>query len=481
MTHSIMKTEQTLTPDTGSFRDPSGQVYVHDRKVLRGLNAEAARSLNQLILLDFFQQAVQDGNVIATRISPTPPLRMESSFGTMPWSAYLTHELVPFVTYPYEWTFGMLRDAASLQLKLLEDCLENEWTLKDATPFNIQFIGAKPVFIDIGSFEPWVSGEPWVGYRQFCSMFLIPLMLKAYLGVDHTRILRSNLEGVSAVDASKLLKGLARFRRGVISHVTFPALVEMSISRRERDNVPAKRRAQNKQSKAMVVGLVQSLARLIASFESSIRHTDWSEYDKTHTYAEPDLDAKKKFVEQHVRSKKRGSIWDIGCNTGTFSQICSPYASQVIAIDGDHDAVEKLYIRESKKRHSNILPIVMDLANMSPGQGWSGQERKSFTDRGTPDLIICLALIHHLRISANIPIKKYLDWLASLKCDVLIEFVDRHDEMVVKLLTNKREQYTDYCRHEFERVVMELFLIRDQKEIKQGSRVLYMLSPLARH
>jgi len=467
-----------VQPESGSFRDPSGQVYIVGGRVIRGVNETTASELAQLLEEGFFKKAISSGEVVRTQEIEAPEVPVSSSFSDQPWARFFDHQPISMVTYPYEWTFSMLQDAAALQLKLVEVSLENGWTLKDATPYNIQFEGSKPVFIDVASFQPWVEGEPWVGYRQFCAMFLAPLMLRNYLGVDHAQFLRSSLEGVSSIDAAKLLRGTARFRRGVLSHIVFPASVERSILKRERDDVPAKRRDARTHSRAMVIGLVQSLRRLVSRFDARIAHTDWSEYDTTHTYAEPDFEKKKAFVERHAAQKKRHSIWDIGCNTGTFSRICAPFAEQVLAIDGDHDAVEKLYLAERDNRDSNILPLVMDLANMSPGQGWAGQERKAFTDRGKPDLIVCLALIHHIRISANIPISKYLDWLASLGCDVVIEFVDRHDEMVIKLLTNKKEQYGDYSRTTFEHSLARHFSVKESEELKEGRRVIYMLSPL---
>ncbi|MGB5835252.1 MAG: hypothetical protein WBG92_25145 [Thiohalocapsa sp.] len=387
----------------------------------------------------------------------------------------MEHEVVPFVTYPYEWTFSMLKDAALLQLNLIEDSMLDGWTLKDATPFNIQWIGARRVFIDVPSFEPRQDGERWLGYRQFCQMFLTPLFLKSYLNVDHTRILRSNIDGISASDARKLFRGLSRFRRGVTSHVLFPAMVEESIAKRERDSAPAKARAARKQSDAMVIGLVQSLTRLVRSLPGKIRHTDWSKYADTHSYESREVERKVEFVRDCASRKQRSMVWDIGSNTGTFSRACAPFSRIVISIDGDHDAVEQLYLAEKAKDSSNILPVVMDLSNISPAQGWAGQERKAFDQRGKPDLVVCLALIHHIRISANVPLVLFLDWLRSLDCEIVIEFVDRHDEMVEKLLVNKKEVYDDYSRSEFERLIGERYRVETSSELKGGRRVLYHL------
>ena len=227
----------------------------------------------------------------------------------------------------------------------------------------------------------------------------------------------------------------------------------------------------------MVVGLVQSLSRLVKKLTIDIKHTDWSRYDKTHSYQETDFDAKKAFVERHAARIHRNIIWDIGCNTGTFSRICSQHCNHVISIDGDHDAVEQLYLGEKKERDANILPLVMNLSNISPGQGWAGGERQAFDQRKKPDLVLCLALIHHIRFSANIPNILFLQWLRSLEAEVILEFVNREDEMVVKLLTNKKEQYADFDFEQFISEAKQFFEIKDRETLKGGKREIFFLSP----
>lgn len=389
----------------------------------------------------------------------------------------LEHAVIPFVSYPYEWTFSMLKDAALLQLHILEQSLENGWTLKDATPYNIQFEGSRPVFIDIPSFEPWIKGKPWVGYRQFCTMFLTPLMLKSHLGIDQLPVLRSYIDGIPPTEAVKYFTGIRKFKKGVMSHIVFPAKVENAIAARERDDAPARKRAGREQSAAMVIGLVQSLTRLVRSLKSDVKHSDWSQYDKTHSYEGADFNAKKDFVEKHGSKAVRDQIWDIGCNTGTFSKICSPHCSSVISIDGDHGAVEQLYLKEKENTKSNILPLVINLSNISPGQGWAGSERKAFDERKKPDLVLCLALIHHIRLSANIPNILFLKWLRSLDSEVILEFVNREDEMVIKLLTNKSQQYDDYNLDQFVDEAKQLFTIEDRKPLKEGKREIFFLKP----
>lgn len=467
----------------GSFRDPSSRVYTIGSQhgasfsVYRGVDDETLRNFKKLADEPFFQQLIDEKRVVRSKLC-TPDDKIAQSILNEGWAGVIMHEPVAFVSYAYEWPFAMLKRAALLHLRILTDALEAGWTVKDSTPFNIQFVGTNPIFIDIPSFIPWQEGEPWVAYRQFCCCFLTPLMMRSHLGIDHLPISRSYLDGVPPVEAANYFRGFSRFKRGVTSHVLLPARVERRIEARERDDVPAEDRSKRKVSKKFVLALVESMTRLVKSLSVDITHTDWSEYDQTHTYNDAEFQNKKSFVEDFVQVKKPSCIMDIGCNTGTFSKIAADHADLVIAADGDHDAIQKLFLHESKhSAHNNIVPLVLNLSNLSPDQGWAGQERSSFDSRANPNGILVLALVHHIRISANIPMPMFLDWLRSFGCDIIIEFVDRHDEMVVKLLQNKAEQYLDYTRENFERETKDRFELITSKELKGGKRIVYHIEP----
>ena len=472
-----------VTQISGSFRDPTSRVYRvpssdgrGTTRVLRGLDAEMLAYHNTLVKVPFFTRLLDEGRVVGTT-SPDATDEAVQDILNHGWAGVIEHEVIPFISYPYEWSFGMLRTAALLQLRVLEDALHDGWTMKDATPFNIQFIGSRPVFIDLPSFVPRNEGEAWVGYRQFCSCFLIPLMLRAYREVDHLPLMRSYIDGILPTEARKFFTGTALFRRGVASHVILPAMVENRIASRERDDAEAKTRTGKPQSRAMVLGLVQSLARLVRSLKIKMDHTDWSDYDRTHSYSDTEHDTKKAFVERAVAGATSPLVWDIGCNTGTFSEIAARHASYVLAIDGDHNAIEKLYQRQRKSDSSMIQPMVMNLANISPAQGWAGIERMALDGRRQPDIVLALALVHHIRMSANIPLDVFFDWLAEMGSEVVVEFVDRHDEMVIKLLTNKTEQYEDYNRDNFIAQARRHFVIKQSQQLKGGKREIFHLAP----
>ncbi len=465
---------EKLRADSGSFKDPAGRVYrvvrdTGDERIVRGLNQSAAAIMERLLVESFFKELVDGSQVVATRLlhPELPNARHVMKEG---WSAAVEHEAVDFVTWPYEWPFSMLKDAALLQLRLLETGARNGWLLKDATPFNVQWMGARPVFIDVPSFVPWEDGEYWRGYRQFCATFLTPLLLTAHLGIPFQPLLRSRLEGIPPEEASRYFYGLRRFKRGVLSHVWFPAKAERAVLR------PA--RPRRRQPKTMLFALLDSLRRLISGLSYGPTRSHWSQYPESHSYDATNFERKKDFVLRHTETQRPGLTWDLGANTGAFARIAAEHSGMVVAMDADQDAVELLYREARQGGPQNVIPLVMDIANLSPGQGWAGCERPAFDARRRPDMVLCLALVHHVRVAANIPLPLFTGWLRSLDATVIIEFVGRNDEMFQKLIENKREDYADYTSENFEAEIRRRFSVRDRLELKGGLRELFLLEPV---
>jgi hypothetical protein len=457
--------------EDGSFRDEHNRVYYDGEAVLRGLSAEALADYREYSQAAFFRDALAAGRIVGTTEEADPALTK----GVLAdgWAGVLRHERIPFISYPYEWPFGMLKAAALLHLDILAKSIPAGWVLKDATAYNVQWRGARPCFIDVTSFERYRKGSPWVGYRQFCMMFLIPLMLEAYRGIDFRPLLRSNLEGVDPAEAARFFPMSAVLRKGVASHVFLHARLQSAYAEAGEGQGP---KAIN-HSEAMVLGMIDGLRRLVSSLELKGGVTTWSHYDETHSYEDESYRLKQAFVQQHVGKKRWARVWDIGCNTGTFSKLCSPHADQVLSIDGDAMAIEKLYRDRRRDKTGNLTPIVMNLANLSPNQGWRGVERKSLETRGRPDFLLCLALIHHMVISANIPLRSYIEWVRSLGAATILEFVGRDDEMTRKLLMNKTKTHDDYTQENFEAVVSEMFTIKEALPLKGGLRTIYYLEP----
>lgn len=233
--------------------------------------------------------------------------------------------------------------------------------------------------------------------------------------------------------------------------------------------------------KSLIKRNVNKLADLVAKLVPPPIKTEWSDYDRTHSYDEKEFQRKLEFVRAAAATRRWRLVWDLGCNTGTFSRVAAEHADYVVAMDGDWMAIERFYQHEKAGAASRtILPLVVNLADASPNQGWRGAERKGLAERGRPELTLCLALIHHIVISANIPLADFIDWLASLGTAVVIEFVGRDDEMVQILLANRDDQYDDYQPDIFRQLLAARFDIRAEQDLKSGKRRIYFAEPKAK-
>ena len=392
------------------------------------------------------------------------------------WVAALSHERLPFITYPYEWPFSMLKDAALLQLRLTSAALAEDLMLKDASPYNVQWRGSQPVFIDIGSFERSRPGEPWAAYRQFCMLYLYPLLFETHFGVPFQPWLRGNVDGVSPLDFRKLFTYRDALRRGMLRHVFLHASLERKHADRGSD-VRQELEAAGF-DKRLVESNVAQMARLVNQLRPRAHESAWQDYANTCTYDDRETLAKEEFVRRAVGERRRSLVWDLGCNDGRYSRIASERSDLTLAVDSDRAVVDVLYTTLRGEENRSILPLVLDLADPSPAIGWRNRERTTFLDRGSPDLALCLALVHHLSIGRNVPLREFVDWLRSLDCEVVVEFPARTDPMVQRLLVAKRsDAHPDYESDTFDSLLRARFDVVDQAELPSGTRTLYFARP----
>jgi len=457
-----------LPYEPGSFRDRTARVFYYNGSVFRGLNQHAWHEWERLLSTSFFSRAVAEGKIVATeQANPSELPKLAENFG----QRVLKHETIPFVSYPYEWPFGMLKDAALLQLELLASSIEEGMILKDSSSFNVQWVGTRPVFIDIPSFKTLSEGEPWIGYRQFCQLFLYPLFLQAYKNISFQSWLRGNLDGIEPEQCQRLMSFRDYFRRGIFSHVFLQAKAQSQFAQTNRD-------IRNDLRKAgfdvrLIKANIKSLQNLVKQLEWKQEQSTWSDYTRNNSYDSDDSEKKVSFVTSSIGSRDWNFVWDLGCNTGNFSRIAAERARHVIALDADQLAVERFYQTLKSEERSKILPLVCNIADPSPNLGWRGLERKELMKRGKPDLVLCLALIHHLVLTANIPLKEFIEWLSGLDSDLIIEFVTKQDPMVRRLLRNKDDIYKDYNQEYFERCLSARFSIVRQETFNSGTRIIY--------
>ena len=442
--------------------------------VFRVLSATGLEDWQALAQSELWPELSEQGRVVATEqaeATELPDLLASEA------AAVLRHERVPFLSYPYEWPFAMLKDAALLQLDLCRRALREDLALKDASPYNVQWRGTRPVFIDIGSFERLRPAEPWAGYRQFCMLFLYPLMLQAYKDLPFHAVLRGSLDGIAPHDARAILAG-ERFRKGVMANVLLHARLEARHGGAEGRAVKQEmqRAGFNKELLAANFG---KLEKLVQGLEWKAGETAWTGYGEDNTYDDAAAARKAEFVREAAARRRSSLVWDVGCNDGRYARIAAESADLVVAFDADHATVDALYRQLREERREDILPLVMSVTDPSPDLGWRGRERASLERRGTPELALCLAVVHHVCIAGNVPVGEFLDWLLSLDTALVIEFPDRDDPMVQRLLSGKREgSNPDYEQAGFERALEQRFKLERSEPVSE-TRTLYEARPRA--
>lgn len=448
---------------SSSFRDPSGFLFRAEGRLMRQVNQSYADDYRSLMESGLYDVLVRKELLI-------PHEEVSLEFAPRP-GAYkvLIPEEIPFISYPYEWAFSQLKDAALTTLRIEKLALKKGMTLKDASAYNIQFHRGRPVLIDTLSFTRYQVGSPWVAYGQFCRHFLSPLALMAYRDVRLAALLRANIDGIPLDLASSLLPTRTRINPGLLMHLHAHAA---SQKKHEDAGHAAKRPTVSKKN---LVGIIDSLRGVIRRLKWKLPATEWGDYyDKTN-YSEDSLLQKKKLVEDFIVRSHAATVWDLGANNGFFSRIASDRGLPTLASDIDPVAVERNYLDVRRNEETNLHPLVLDLTNPSPALGWAHRERMSFLQRGPVDLVLALALIHHLAISNNVPFERLAHFFAEIGHWLILEFVPKRDSKVQRLLATREDVFPHYDENTFEAVFSALFDIVEKSPVPGSERTLYLL------
>ncbi len=428
--------------DPGSFRDPSGRILVADDRIFRAVFSVGAQNYACARDAGVYRKAIERGQLVG--IEELAPNRIGEA-GAVP-DHLLEHPKIDFISYPYEWTFSALKAAALLHLRLQLDLLADNFTLSDATAYNIQFNGARPVFIDHLSVVRYEDGTPWVGQRQFAMQFLNPLLLWSKRGIAPNAWFRGNGEGLAPEDVAPLLRLRDKMSFTVLAHVLGPAAVHRRIVAKGRANAPTR---EVKLPRKNLVALLETLHGYIEGLSLPGGRTIWSDYAGRNSYDEARRSAKHEFVARHIAEIRPDLAFDIGCNSGDFSRTAlDSGARAVVGFDFDFGALEQAFQRFSDDG-GRMLPLWLDATNPSPSQGWAGAERKSLAERGPAGSVLALAVIHHLAIAKNVPLDMAVDWLMGLAPAGVIEFPSKKDPMVQQLLAGRPDIFPDYTEEAF--------------------------------
>jgi len=456
----IKKTEQYIP---GSFRDPSGFLFYKDNIIYRQINNIYKEHYDHLINSGLYEALISRDLLIHHKeVSIDSP---------EPGKVYkiIKPEPLPFISYPYEWCFSQLKDAALTTLKIQKISMDFGMVIKDCSAYNIQFAGGKPIFIDTLSFEKYKEGSSWIAYKQACQHFLAPLSLMSYRDVRLNQLLRIHLDGIPLDLASSLLPASTKFDFSLLSHIHLHARSQKYFADKK-----VKINAR-KISRLSFLGLIDSLESAIKKIKWQAAGTEWVDYYNDTNYSTKAIESKKEIIYGMLKKTKTRLLWDLGANDGLFSRIASGQKILTISFDADYAAVEKNYLRSIKNNETFILPLILDLTNPSPSIGWENRERMSLIERGPADTVLALALIHHLAISNNLPFYKIANFLNQICRWLIIEFIPKNDSQIQRLLYTREDIFTDYNRENFENVFGSYFDIRMTEKIKESGRILYLM------
>lgn len=449
-------------PVAGSFRDPNGFVFLHDGVLYRQVNESYRPHYERFVESGLGAELMDRGVLI--RHQEVAPGEQSHVYKV------LRPERVPFISYPYEWSFSQLRDAALLTLEIQRRAMKFGMSLKDASAYNVQFLHGKPVFIDTLSFELATEGRPWVAYRQFCQHFLAPLALMAHRDIRLAQLLRVFVDGVPLDLASKLLPTRTRLSPPLAMHLHLHARAQRRYADR-----PMRAVRQARSSPAAAAALLENLAKAIQRLRWTPAGTEWADYYCDTNYSKTAIADKERLVSELIRRLRPRMVWDLGANTGQFSRVASRAGIPTIAFDADAAAVEKNYTESRKSADAQLLPLVLDLTNPSADLGWAGKERLSLHQRGPVDLALALALVHHLAIGNNVPLGSIAEWFALLARNLIIEFVPKIDSQVQRMLASRQDIFGDYTQSAFEEAFSRYFVVDAREPIRGTERSLYCM------
>jgi ribosomal protein L11 methylase PrmA len=449
----------------GSFRDPSGFLFKHKGEVFRQVNSSYRQEYELFKKSGLYKELTDEGLLISHRevnLNAADPRR-----------AYkiLKPTQLEFITYPYEWSFSQLKDAALLTLELQKRALVRRLWLKDAATTNIQFHGGRPMLVDSLSFEAYPEGQPWVAYRQFCQHFLAPLALMTTRDVRLSQLLRVHTDGIPLDLASRLLPWQTRLNLGLLTHIHLHAAAQERYAGKA---VP-KQQGHRGVSKIGLLGLIDNLERTVRGLHWKPAGTAWGDYTCETSYSQKAAKHKKQIVSEFIDRTKAKTLWDLGANVGLYSRLASQRGIFTVAVDSDPAAVELNYLQVKKDREQNLLPVTIDLTNPSASIGWANEEQQSLIERGPADAIMALALIHHFAIANNVPMDRVAKFFGRLGAWLIIEFVPKSDPQVQRLLAARKDIFTDFHLEGFRAAFKRHYRIVAESAIRDSERRIFLL------
>jgi len=456
-----------MIEESGSFRDPAGTIFYINDRIFRKINKAGLDRINFLEKENIIEESIKRKYLIQTKIlndDEKNKLNLNIS------DVILEHIKIPYISYPYEWSFNQLKTAAIFHLDFNLFLLDLGATLIDASAFNIQYIGSKPIFIDTLSIEKYVDGEPWKGHKQFCENFLNPLILKSKKGIKFNNWFKGNLEGIQTDDLDKILSIFDKFSYNIFIHVYLLNKLDQKFASNK--SLKPINKKKNFPKKNLIL-ILKQLKRFISKLEDHKSISTWDDYSKNNSYTELEENKKKQIVEEFIKKNNFNLIADLGCNDGEYSELSLKNGCKsVIGFDFDINTIDRAH-KKAVIKNLNFLPLFFDASNPSGNIGWNEKERKSFKTRSKFDAILALAFEHHLAIAKNIPLNEVINWLVSLAPTGLIEFVPKNDLTIIKMLELKGDIFPNYTIENFENALSLKSKILSKSKVSDSGRIIY--------
>lgn len=441
---------------------------MQDDALYRQINQKYASEYQHLLESGLYDRLTTLGRLVSHQEVDISPIEKETVF------KIIQPERLPFISYPYEWSFSQLKEAALATLSIQKRALKDGMSLKDASAYNIQFQRGKAILIDTLSFKFYKEGQPWIAYKQFCQHFLAPLALMAKRDIRLSQLLRVYIDGIPLDLASALLPASTRLNAGILMHIHIHAKAQQKYA----DQAVEQESQSKGMSKDALIALVDSLRNTVKKLVWQPKGTEWGNYYEITNYSDAAFLHKKELISAWVAEQQPKQVWDLGANNGVFSRLAAEQDIFTVSFDIDPAAVEQNYRQMKSAKEQNLLPLVLDLTNPSPAIGWHNRERDSFSDRAPAEMVFALALIHHLAISNNVPLPQLADFFAESGKWLVIEFVPKSDSQVKKLLQSREDIFDHYTLEDFEEVFATKFTICKKERVRESDRYLYLMKRL---
>jgi len=452
--------------ENSSFRDSNGFLFYIENELYRVINSSYKEQYDHLINSELYKKLTENNLLISHE--EIDNLEIDYSYYKI-----IKPKKIPFISYPYEWSFSQLKDAALLTLRIQKGAMKYGMTLKDASAYNIQFFNGKPIFIDTLSFEIYKDGQIWKPYKQFCQHFLAPLALMSKKDIRLNLLLKTFIDGIPLDLTAKLLPKTTFGNFGLMAHIHAHAKSQKHYEDKEDTTIK-----EQTISKRSFEGLIENLESSIKKMAWKEDKTEWGDYYSDTNYSEKSFEEKKEIISSTIETTNPQIVWDLGANTGIFSRLASNQGINTISFDIDPLAVEKNYLESIKNNEQNILPLILDLTNPSSNIGWNNDERYSFLERGPTDLVFALALVHHLAISNNVPLSKIAEFFATISKSLVIEFIPKSDSQVKRLLATREDIFENYDEENFEKEFSKFFKISSSKKLTDSQRTVYIMEKI---